>query len=91
MISIATKLQTLPHSVNRLQSPEEKMAELKKYFFYKLQSEWKGKCPFPVYWGQKTSHLKELKDWLFLDSICRTSVAVGGNFSKTFFGSLKPR
>lgn len=74
-----------------IQSPEEKLAELKKFFFYKLKGEWTSKKPFAIHWTQNTKHLTDLKDWLYLHSICRTAEHTGRGFSKTFWGSLKSK
>jgi hypothetical protein len=72
---------------------QSERGDLLKYFYINVNGERDGvKYPkLPI--GMLAGRLKglEVRDLYFLRSLCEQERARGGSWSKTFWGSLKPR
>lgn len=68
----------------------EEKAGIRGYFLKKLAPTWTGKEPLSHgYLGLRMQHLKELKDYYYLKSICDKAELEGKDFATTFWGALK--
>ena len=71
------------------EDPNAFLKKLKKDCFYKARSQYEGKKPFPVYWYERTGHLKTVGDWSSAKSTADQEEARGKLWFKEFIGCLK--